>query len=34
MNLEDYLKSKGVNDFTDQETVRRLSAQYMLMNRL
>jgi len=30
--LEDFLKSKGVNDLTDQKTVIKLTEQYMLSN--
>lgn len=32
MTLKNYLDLHGVNDFTDQETVRKLTRQYELSN--
>lgn len=30
MTLEDFLKSKGVNNYSSQEKVQKLTEQYML----
>ena len=30
--LEEYLKANGVNDYTDQETVRQLARKFVLQN--
>lgn len=32
ITLEQYLKEQGVNDYTDQETVRKLTNRFMLSN--